>query len=143
MFNFKDTRRKIAVPLAVSTNLTLHKKSTKLDKKKTNKKKSWPDFGPRSAGENSAECLIRNGEIPSPRQTPIDKTNDGMKHERGALVRGSDPRSGHSVDETAGDMWRLPARRLIPNHLAAGMSKTDDQNSRSLSDGSKYSFFQV
>ena len=36
-----------------------------------------------------------------------------MKSERGALVRGSDPPSGHSVHKTAGDTWRAPARRLI------------------------------
>ena len=42
--------------------------------------------------------LIRSGEIPSPRQTSIDKTNDcAMETDRGALVRGSDPPSGHSV----------------------------------------------
>ena len=38
--------------------------------------------------------LIRSGEIPSRRQTSIDKTNVcTMKSERGALVRGSDPPS--------------------------------------------------
>ena len=36
-----------------------------------------------------------------------------MKSERGALVRGSDPPSGHSVHKTTGDRWRAPARRLI------------------------------
>ena len=62
--------------------------------------------------------LVRSGEIPSPRQTSIDKTNDCvMKSERGALVRDSDPPSDHSVYNTAGDMWRTPARRLIQNHL--------------------------
>ena len=48
--------------------------------------------------------LIRSGEIWSPRQTSIDKTNDcAMKSERGALDRDSDPPSGHSVHNTAGD----------------------------------------
>ena len=60
--------------------------------------------------------LIRSDEIPSPRQTSIDKTNDcAMKSERGALVRGSDPPSGHSVYKTTGDKWRAPATRLITN----------------------------
>ena len=60
--------------------------------------------------------LIRSGEIPSPRQTSIDKTNDrAMKSERGALVRGSDPPSGHSVHKTAGDTWRAPARHSDTN----------------------------
>ena len=57
---------------------------------------------------------IRSGEIASPQQTSIDKTNDcAMKYERGAPVRGSDPPSGHSVHKTTGDRWRAPARRLI------------------------------
>ena len=64
--------------------------------------------------------LIRSGKILSPRQTPIDKTNDcAMKSERGALVRGSDPPSGDSVRETAGDTWRAPAGRLMQTHLGA------------------------
>ena len=71
--------------------------------------------------KNSAKRLIRSGEIPCPRQTSIDKTNDCvMKSERGALVRGSDPPSGHSIYNTAGDTWRAPARRLIQKRLAAG-----------------------
>ena len=65
---------------------------------------------------------VRSGEIPSPGQTPIDKTTDcAMKSERGALVRGSDPPSDHTVHKTTGDMWRAPARRLIRKHLAAGV----------------------
>ena len=64
--------------------------------------------------KNSPKGLIRNGEIPSPRQTSIDKTNDcAMKSERGAFARGFDPPSGHSVHLTAGDTWRALARRLI------------------------------
>ena len=58
--------------------------------------------------------FVRSGEISSPRQTSIDKTNDcAMKSKRGALVRGSDPPSGRSVHKTTGDRWRAPARRLI------------------------------
>ena len=72
--------------------------------------------------KNSSQMLIRSGEIPSPRQTSIDKTNDrAMKSERGALVRGSDPPSGHSVHKTTGDRWRAPARRLIQTHLGAAV----------------------
>ena len=86
--------------------------------------------------KNSTTCLIRSGEIPSPRQTSIDTTTDWfMKSERGARVGGSDPPYGHSVHNTTGDMWRAPARRLIQKHLAAGVHKTDDKTSRSLADG--------
>ena len=71
--------------------------------------------------KNSAKCLIRSGKIPSPRQTSIDKTYDFiLNSERGALSRGSDPPSGHSVHNTAGDTWRAPARRLIQKHLSTG-----------------------
>ena len=66
--------------------------------------------------KNSAKCLKRSGQVPSPEQTSIDKTNDCvMKSERGALVRGSNPPQGHSVHTMVGDMWRTPARRLIKN----------------------------
>ena len=65
---------------------------------------------------------IPSGEIPSPRQTDIDKTNDcAMKSERGELVRGSDSPSGHSVHKKAGDTWRAPAMRLIETHLGAAV----------------------
>ena len=48
--------------------------------------------------------FTRSGEIPSPGQTSIDKTKDcALKSEQGALVRDSDPPSGHSVDKTTGD----------------------------------------
>ena len=64
--------------------------------------------------------LVRSGEIPSPRQTSMDKTNDcAMKSERGALVRGSDPPFGHSVHKKTGDRWRASARRLIQKHIWA------------------------
>ena len=66
--------------------------------------------------------LIRSGENPSLRQTSIDKTNDSaMKSERGALVRGSDPPSGHSFHKTTEDTWRAPARYLIQTHLGAAV----------------------
>ena len=50
-----------------------------------------------------------------------------MKSERGALVRGSDPPSGHSVHKTTDDRWRVPARRLIQTHLGAAVYKTGDK----------------
>ena len=66
--------------------------------------------------------FVRSGVVPSPGQASIDKTNDrAMKSERGALVRGSDPTSGHSVHKTTGDKWRVPARRLILTHLGAAV----------------------
>ena len=66
---------------------------------------------------HSAKCLIRNDEITSPRRTSIDETSGcAIKSDR-AQVRGSDPPSGHSVHNTAGDMWRALARRLIQKHL--------------------------
>ena len=72
--------------------------------------------------------LIRGGEIPSPRQTLIDKTNHcAMKSERDALIRGSDPPCGHSIHKTAGDTWRAPARRLIQTHVDAAVQKTGDK----------------
>ena len=66
--------------------------------------------------------FVRHGEIPSPGQASIDNNNDcAMKSERGALVRGSGPPSGHSVHKTIGDRWRAPARRLIQTHLGAAV----------------------
>ena len=66
--------------------------------------------------------LVGSGEIPSPGQTSIDKNNDcAVKSERGALVRGSEPPSGHGVHKTTGDRWRVPARRLIQTHLGAAV----------------------
>ena len=65
---------------------------------------------PRKKFQTSKKC--RKNEL------SIDKTNDCvMNSERGALVRGSIPPSGHSVHNTAGDMWRTPARRLIQRYL--------------------------
>ena len=123
----------------MSTNL--HNKSSELFFKNENNN-SWPDVGQDRPEQNSPEYLIRSGEILSPRKTSIDKNNDCVvKPERGALVRGSDPPSGHSVHSTARDKWRAPARRLMQKHLATGVLKTDDKNSRSLSDGHKIDLF--
>ena len=68
--------------------------------------------------------FAQSGEIPSPGQTSMDKTIDcAVKSERGGLVRGSDPPSGHSVHKTTGDTWRAPAMRLIQTHLGADVEK--------------------
>ena len=87
---------------------------------------------------------VRSGDIPSPGHISIDKTNDcAMKSERGALVWGSDPPAGHSIHKMNGDRWRAPARRLIQTHMAAAVSKTGKEISRSLSEGKKLVFSQV
>ena len=78
--------------------------------------------------------------------TDIDRQNQRVRHEKsewGALVRGSDPPSGHSVHNTAGDRWRAPARRLLPKQLAGGVYKADDKNCRSSSMAKNSNFFQV
>ena len=71
--NFKDSRHEIPVPLAMSTYL--RKKSSKLEKKKRKKYflgRCWAKVGLRKLSQK----LIRSGEIPSSRQTSIEKTND-------------------------------------------------------------------
>ena len=71
--------------------------------------------------------LGRRGEIPSPRRTLIDITKDSaMKCERGALVRGSDPPSTHSVHKTTGDRRRAPARGLIQTDVGDAVQETGD-----------------
>ena len=127
--NFKDIRHKISVPLAMSTNH--RKKSSKL-LNKTRKENPGQILGQDRPEKNSAKCyVIRSGEIPSPRRTSIDKNNDcAMKSERGALARGSDPPSGHSVHKTAGDMWRVPARRLIQTNLGAAVYLVENRRQK-------------
>ena len=81
-----------------------------------------PILGQDRPEKTQAKSFVRSGEIPSPGQKSIDKTNDcAMKSERGALLRGSDPPSGHSVHKMTGDRWRAPARRLIQTHLGAAV----------------------
>ena len=80
--------------------------------------RSWTKIGLREL----SQMLVRSDEIPSPRQTSMDETNDcAMKSKRGALVRGSDSPSGHSAHKTTGDRWRAPARRLIQTRLGAAV----------------------
>ena len=51
-----------------------------------------PMLGQERLQKKSGGCLVRSGEIPSPLQTSIDKSNHcAMNSERSALVRGSDP----------------------------------------------------
>ena len=88
--------------------------------------------------KNSANFSIRRGDIAGLRQTSIDKNNDSvMKSERGAPVRGSDPPSGHSVHNTAGDTWRAPTRRLIQN-IRPLLFRKQTTKIINLSDGKKY-----
>ena len=87
----------------------------KKKRKKSFLGRSWAKIGLRK----TQPMLVRSGEIPSPGQTSIDKTNDcAMKSGRGAPVRGSDH---HLVHKTTGDRWRAPARRLIQTHLGAAV----------------------
>ena len=120
--NFKDTGKRFLYRSLAMWAQIFEKKSFKLFKN-PEKNKSWPDLGPRSAWEKKlSPMFVPSDEVASPRQTSIDKTNDcAMKSERGALVRGSDPPSGHSVYKTTGDTWRAPARRLIQTHLGAAV----------------------
>lgn len=46
-----------------------------------------------------------------------------MNSEWGVLGRGSDPPYGHRVNKMASDMWRALARRVIEEHLVAGVQK--------------------
>ena len=74
--------------------------------------------------KNSGKCLIRSGDITSARQASVDKTNDSvMNYERGALVRGSDPPSGHKCSQhgRCHHTWQAPARRLIQKLLSTGV----------------------
>ena len=97
------------------------KKKFQTFQKPRKKKNPGPILG-QDEPEKNSQMFARSGEIPSPGHTSMDKTNDcGVKSERGALVRRSDPPSGHSVHKTTGDRWRAPARRLIQTHLGAAV----------------------
>ena len=57
-----------------------------------------------------------SGEVPSPRQTSIDKTDERvMNSER------VHPPPRRSVHHTADDMYRAPARRLTQKYWGAGV----------------------
>ena len=64
-----------------------------------------------------------------------------MISERGALVRGSDSPSGHTVHNTAGDTWRAPARHLIPKTCGRWCGEHTTRKDRPLYDGQQYPFF--
>ena len=70
--------------------------------------------------KNSAKCYFEAARF-RVRHKHRSTRKQRLRHEseRGALVRGSDTPSGHSVHKTAGDTWRAPARRLIQTHLGA------------------------
>ena len=67
------TRHEISVPFAMSTNL---QNEIPHFPKKTNQTMPRQILGQNQPEKNSAKCFIRSGDIPSPRQTPMDKTND-------------------------------------------------------------------
>ena len=83
---------------------------------KNEKKHSWADLGAKT-GPKKTQPSVNSKRRDSESWTDIDRDHQRLrqKSERGALVRGSDPPSGHSVHTTAGDTWRAPARRLIQN----------------------------
>ena len=65
-----------------------------------------------------------------------------MKSERGALVRGYDRPSGHSVHNTAGDMWGAPGRRPKLNFWQLVCRKQTKKN-LDPSPMAKQNFFRV
>ena len=83
--------------------------SRKQTKKKAFLAGSWAYLGLKKHSE-----IFNSKRRDSGSSTDIDRQNQRriMKSERGALVRDSDPPSGHSVRKTTGDRWRAPARRL-------------------------------
>ena len=90
----KDTRQ-ICCTARYDMSANLHTKTFKLSKKKEEKKKPGQTLAQGRPDKSSAKCSFRSGEIPSPRQTSIDQSNDCvMTSERGALVRGSELPSG-------------------------------------------------
>ena len=108
------------------------------NKFQTQKKPEKKNLGRRWAKIGLRKVIVRSGEISGPRQTSMDEPNDcAMKCERGALARGSDPPSGHSVHNTAGDTWRAPTRRLIQN-IRPLLFRKQTTKIINLSDGKKY-----
>ena len=89
-WNSKDTPVRIfQVQLAMGP--FLQTESSKL-LEKPEKTILGPMLGQDRLQKNSGGCLVRSGEIPSPRQTSIDETDDlVMNSERSALGRGPVP----------------------------------------------------
>ena len=120
--NFKGSRHKIFVLLAMSTNRQ-NKKFQSFQKSE----KIIPGqlLGQYRPDKNSAKRLNRSGEVPSPPHISIDKTDDCVtSSERGEFVKGSDTATDHSVQDTAGDAWRAPARRLAKKNFHPRVRKT-------------------
>ena len=65
-----------------------------------------------------------------------------MNSEQSARVRGSDPPLGHRLHTVAGVIGRELTRRMINNQLAAGVHKTEDKTSPSVSNGKNSFFFR-
>ena len=126
--NFRDTRRRISVPLAISTKL--HTKKSKLEKKKKkNLVKCWG--GQDRPEKNSAICLIRSGEIQCPGQT-WTKPTIASWNLNGTRSLGAPTHDGRWYVAGAG--------QVSHKNLVAGVEKTNDQKSRSLSDGKNRPF---
>ena len=89
--------------------------------KKTEKKRSWVDLGPRSAWEKLSRMLFRSGNTPSPRQTSIQKTTTAPWNRNGARSLGAPTHPPVSVHKAIGDTSRAPARRWIQAHLGAAV----------------------
>ena len=118
--NFKDTRHKISVPLAMSKKKT-SKKNFQTFQKKTKKKilgRCWAKIGLR---KNQPNVNSKRGDSESSTNIDLPKQRLRPESELGALVRGSDSPSGHSVHKPAGDTWRAQARRLIQINLGAAV----------------------
>ena len=92
--------------------------------------------------KNSAECLVRSGEVPCPRQTSMDKTTTASSTLNGACSLGAPTHPRVTVftqwSVVCGGRW--PGLRMIKVQHTAGVQTTDNKYSRSLSDGEKYFF---
>ena len=74
-------------------------------------------FRPRNVHETPTEPWSAIGD-PSPRQTSIGKISDSvMKSERGVLVRGSDPPSGHSSPHTRAGWFSRKRNGIHPSGM--------------------------
>ena len=67
---------------------------------KLRKNNSWADLGPRSAWEKLSQMFVRRGEIPSPGQTSIGKTNDCPMNLNGARSLGAPTSDGYQVSSS-------------------------------------------
>ena len=125
----------------MSTNL--HKKVPTL-LKKNEKNISWEDVGPISAWKKLSQMFNSNLRD-SESSTDTDRQNQRyvMKSERCALVTGSDPPSGHSVHDTAGDTWRASADVWYKHIRALICRKQTTKIIDPSPMAKKYTFFEV